>query len=262
MIHLLDIGPADPRYEVDFSEIPPDSVHFCDRGTSFGNDTDLALCTVTMILLDNNNLDGTLDFPVDFMQDPDLRRRSFSDLQLMSLQNNKIRGIFPEWIGQLPALRSVRLSDNYLDFTNLNQDRAAAVCNQPTVNCNDSGLPGYRSGSCLAFGDDIVMLEPYAARCHQCRPTSQVKTFWYWTLILVLIIVAVYVVAVWNTAKGGVGISILRKYTVMKHGATLKRWVACSAVLSMHFQTLLLVGSVRPFWPKNVQSTRASIDLL
>ena len=137
------------------SLVPDDGVHFCSAGTSFGNDSDISTCTVVQVVLDNNNLSGTLDFWVSVYDDPTLRTRGFNDLQSFSVQRNNLRGNFPAWMMTLPALTNVRFANNFFDLTPESQLAAAAFCNRPLVDCTDSGLPGFYAGSCMAFGDNV-----------------------------------------------------------------------------------------------------------
>ena len=230
--------------------------HFCSSGVSYGDDRDLAVCTPVMVILDSNNLDGPLDFFVDSYPNPSLRQRGFSDLQAFSVQNNYIRGTWPTWLEGLPMLSHVRFALNQFDLTDSNQNAMASFCNRPGVDCSDSGLPAYNDGSCFVFGRETVLLEPYSARCHVCEDSGVVSRNWYLLLFLpLMIILVIYVGLVWNAAKGGRGFAFVRCLRcTMSHGATLKRGVACSAVFIMHYQTIVLIGTVLPFWPNNIQS--------
>ena len=42
---------------------------------------------------------------------------------------------------------------------------------------------------------------------------------------------------------------------------SVKGWVACSCVVVLHYQTLILIGGVRPFWPRSVQTLLACASL-
>ena len=108
-----------------------------------------------------------------------------------------------------------------------------------------------------------VILEPYSGMCHTCEATPTVLARWYGFLLIPMLAgVVVYVLAVWIAAKGGSSsVKYVSKWFALPQGATLKRWVACSAVISFHYQTIILVGSVRPYWPTSVQRALACMAL-
>ena len=42
---------------------------------------------------------------------------------------------------------------------------------------------------------------------------------------------------------------------------SLKGWVACSCVMSMHYQTIVLLGGARPVWPDSTQAYMQCLSL-
>ena len=223
--------------------------HFCSTGTSFGDDRDLAPCTVVQLRLDANNLTNTLLFDVGLAANNPFRNMTFNNLQAISIQNNSLTGGFPLWMTVLPALRSVRASGNAFPIIYDQEAAIADMCDRPSIVCE--GLPGY-GGSCSAFVDTAVLLQPWNVHCHDCPTAPEVESQWYSYVLAMLFAVAIYVAMVVLYAQGGHGITSVAACT-SPHPTTLKGWVACSCILSFHVQTSILVCSVRPYWPTSVQ---------
>ena len=240
---------------IDVTDIPGMTDHLCSAGTAYGDDRDLARCTVVQVDLNANNLTGTIDFHVDTYPSPDLRTRGFTNLQLLGLAENHLVGNLPQWMIEVPNLVKITLGGNSFTRSDANYLIARSFCNSPGSNCSKSGLPGFGgaevSGSCNAFGDNIVILEPYNGGCHVCDPTSTVLSNWYLLMFGYFFFLAIYVGAVWVAAKGP--FHRLVRCCATKYGQSLKRWVAASVVISVHYQTIILVSSVRPYWPREAQ---------
>ena len=242
------------------------AAHFCNPGTSYGDDRDLSRCVVVRIDLSHNNLTGNINFEVDVYSGDQVnhRTRGFNALQELNLEDNNLVGDIPVWFRTIPALQAVKMGNNLLSLDRTNQERAAEVCNTQGVTCYDSGLPGMKQQSCRAFGGNIVVIRPYASAdgmpCHTCLDKDIVLASWYSSVYWgFLFIVITYVFAVWLAAKGGTSGApflpmsikkIFRRNGAMPHRTTLKRWVACTVVITLHYQTIVLIGSVRPYWPR------------
>ena len=255
---------------VPVSIIPDDGAHFCSTGTWYGNDTDLARCSIVQILLRDNNLAGPLRFlSIDVWPDADtmsansypyqyLRNYTFNNLQAMNVESNKVSGRFPTWITTLPSLRVVRFMDNELDVQEEDFPAIVQMCERPGFNC--TGLP-QRGGSCLAFGENAVLLRPFDESCHDCADPTATLTQWVLVVFLIAVIIVVgYGGAVAWSSHGGE--RVLKKWaSLTPQTPSLKGWVACSCVMSMHYQTIVLLGGARPVWPDSTQAYMQCLSL-
>merc|ERR1719482_2025103 len=95
------------------SSIPQEGAHFCSSGTSFGDDRDLAQCSIVQLLLGGNNLSGTIASDlVTVLGEPSLRQLALNNLQSIQMESNGLTGAFPLWITELPNLAVVRVVHN------------------------------------------------------------------------------------------------------------------------------------------------------
>ena len=178
---------------------------------------------------------------------------------MIRMENNSITGQFPSWITELPSLRAVRFWNNSFTPNAADEAMIAALCNRPGMNCTSSGLPGV-GGTCQAFGPSTVLLYPYQRSCWACPDGGEVIAKWYGLVIGVLIAVVVYVFLVRLYAHGGYGITKIKSCT-SDYPTSLKGWVTCSCIISLHLQTTILVGSFRPYWPRSVRHVIAAMSL-
>jgi hypothetical protein len=234
---------------ISLADIPADGAHFCSPGTSFGNDSDLGTCSVVQLILPNNNLVGSLPDIVFQAPPQTLREVSFSNLQVIALEGNSISGRFPSWIAQLPVLRRISAQGNTFTLNDADEQMMAAMCNRAGVVC--AGLPGV-SGSCRAFGDRAVLLWPKQADCALCVESSVAGAQWLGLFALFAVVVMLYTFMVHLYAQGKNGFTRIQSCT-SAYPTSLKGWVACSCVFTMHAQTLVLIGGVRPYWPRTIQ---------
>jgi hypothetical protein len=204
----------------------------------------------------SNNLAGsisqTLVDPTTYAPPVALRQLEFYHLQAVSMESNQLSGRFPIWLTQLPNLHAMRMASNTFQLNSNDETAFAAYCDQPSVNCTGSGLPG-QGGTCLAFGRNVALIHPQDQRCALCASSDSVSSQWYALLLLpLLVLFGVYAYLVYQYAQGGRGCTVI-KQCAEQHATNLKGWVACSCVLSLHLQTIMLVGAVRPFWPSHIQ---------
>ena len=249
---------------VSLTELPADGAHFCASHTSFGDDRDLATCSIVQILFNGNNLSGsispTLVNASDYEASGWRRQLEFNNLQALSLENNSLTGRFPIWTTQLPQLAALRMTSNSFSLEPGDANLIADMCNRMGMDCGE-GLPGY-GGSCLAFGDDMVLLRPEDNDCHSCTSADAVSQAWYLSVLVPgLLAFVIYVAAVHTYANGQHGCSKVIRACASPHPTTLKGWVACSCVVLLHYHTLILVGGVRPFWPETIQTWLACLSL-
>ena len=69
--------------------------------------------------------------------------------------------------------------------------RGVQMCERPGFNC--TGLP-QRGGSCLAFGENAVLLRPFDESCHDCADPTATLTQW----VLVVFLIAVITFKNWS----------------------------------------------------------------
>ena len=271
---------------VSVTELPANGKHFCHHGSWHGNDTDLARCSVVQLLFGDNNLGGALSsFEVDVWSSADRRNFTFNNLQALSFENNAIGGSFPMWLTTMPRLSVVKFAHNNIAVNYDDEVAIRAMCEAPGVSC--SGLP-HNGGDCLAFGENAALIRPYDEHCEVCALPSSVLLRWYILLGVTLAALLLYVATVYAYARGAHGIACIKpppptedveapltaqeRARIMAAACvsaacisptrtTLKGWVACSCVIIFHYQTIMLLGAVRPIWPKTVQMYFACLSL-
>ena len=266
---------ASDATNVTLSSIPPEGTHFCSTGTSYGDDRDLARCSVVQLLMNSYNMTGSIPATTtttlntrrlsDVVPPTTLREHEFTNLQSIDLGGNDLSGPFPMWITQLPALQTINMSMNQFDAVGTVAETMQAIadmCERTGVTCTDGGLPGF-GGTCLAFSNHVVMPQPEDAGCYPCPSAEDVASQYYLQLFLpVVCIVALYVFLVYTVAQGGV-CTRLRIFNFI-HQGSLRRWVGCCCILIMHGQLIILMcgtTGVRNFWPAEVETFIACISL-
>ena len=272
----------------DVKAVFEDGTHFCHYGSWHGNDTDLARCVVVQILLNNNNLSGNLegmDVPEIGPRWPGGSRRNhtFSNLQAVNFENNRIGGTFPFWMAGLPMLEVVNfvwnefvIDTNTPDALISSNDAQRSLrdkCESQGVTC--TGIP-HNGGDCFAFGPNTVILRPLDEICHVCEEPDNVFNRWVVLSVVVAGVVCLYVIGMYLNARDIQGSTFSNKNKPAHMGArrdlrsakdlminsalnategsTLKGWAACTVVIILHLQIISLIHGVRPIWPKNVQT--------
>ena len=234
--------------------LPADGAHFCHWGTFHGNDTDLARCAIVQILLNENRMSGYLNGLSIDAGSLDIRNRTFYNLQAISMESNGIGGTFPLWVTELPNLRIFRFSNNNISMSPHAYAAIVSMCERTgsnSVNC--SGLP-HNGGSCRAFGENAAMVRPYDSTCHLCEEPENVKSYWYLRLFLpVAVLFLIYIIMVYAYAQGAHNLRIIPNF-LRPTATNVKGWVSCSCVIIVHYQSITLIGSARPIWPRSIQA--------
>lgn len=137
------------------------------------------------------------------------------------------------------------------------EDAIRSMCERPGVEC--LGLPS-RGGSCLAFGLQVALRRPHDDHCHECRAPETVLTYWYILFGGVMALLVLYIFVVYAYARGERGVPSMHpkleqpgKWCLARHQTSLKGWVAASTVAVLHYQTISLIGYIRPSWPHAVE---------
>ena len=246
----------DDAENVSLAALPDNGAHFCSPGTSFGDDRDMSTCMLVQLRLERNNLTNTLNFDYGYEDVSILRNVSFGHLQNINMEGNALSGRFPMWITQLPTLRAARFDGNTFTINYQDELAIAAMCD--LITCD--GLPGFGS-DCGAFGQSAVLLWPQQDHCYVCDAASTVTGLWWGVYTTpAFLLIPLYVLMVRLYAKGGFGFTRISACT-SPHPTTLKGWVTCSCVLSLHLQTTVLIGNAQPYWPASVRRMIACLSL-
>ena len=275
-----------------------DATEFCATPIT-GTDLDIAPCLLTQLLLKDNNLVGDLAFTVHTFEDGydddeiedypredtwiTMRNLTFAHLSNLDIGDNTLSGEFPLWMTELEYIQEAELENSDFIYT----DNAAAaikrMCNRGNVDCMqwpDSGLPPI---SCTAFGQSVAVIPPQRTECYMCPRAHEVALWWIIMVVFVWGLTLLFALMTLRQLRRedspfsraspllgdkeveDPGLSTDSESATVRRGLLnthpFKRWVAATIVVSIHINSLVLVGSARATWPVSIKRTLACMAL-
>ena len=274
-----------------------DASEYCQSPIT-GTDKDIAPCLLTELTLGDNNLVGDLGFTVHTFEDGygdenissfpsdstwiTMRNLTFAHLANFDVANNVLSGPFPFWFTELEYLQEAHLKNSEFDYSENAVAAVKQMCNRGNLNCldwSDSGLPPI---SCTAFGQSVAVIPPQRATCYFCPRAHNVALWW---VILVVIVwgmsIGFGVMALRQLQRVGSPLSAVSPELAEKVGEPslstddlsasvghpplntypFKRWIAGAVVVSVHVQSLIIVGGARANWPVGIKRALACMAL-